>query len=142
MSLKINVHIICFRPARALHLLQAPVFAFAGNRKRHLAFALARFAAVDVADLRDDRAGEGEGFGFDGGDRAVHFDEVGILPAFLLAFYKQHAVLFGDGRCTEVIPTDPLQRELVLAEQFGFGRGVGGFGLRLQREREGDDEQY
>lgn len=96
-----------------------------------------------MADLRDDRAGEDEGFGFDGGDGAFDFDEVCVLSAFLLAFQIQHAVLFSDGRRAEIIPTDPLQREFVFAEQLGFGGLVfdDGFGLRVEREGEREEEQ-
>lgn len=126
-----------------MHLLQAPVFAFAGDRKGHLAFARAGLAFVVVANLRDDGAGKGEGFGFDGSDRAFYSDEIAALPAFLFAFYKQHAVLFGDGRRAEVLPTDPLQRKFVLAEQFGFSGFVfdDGFGLRVEWEGERAEKQ-
>ena len=95
-----------------------------------------------MTDLGDDSAGEGEGFGFDGGDDAVKLDEVIALPTFLLALQRQRTILFGNGRCAEIIPTDPLQREPMLAEQFGFRRWVfdGGFSLRMEWDRKRADE--
>src|SRR3990172_571652 len=119
-SPEIDIHVISCMIARVVHLHEPPVSPFAGYPERHITFAFAGFAAVDVIDLCDDRTRKREFPGADFCDDAVDRDVIVVLLAFLFSFDGQSAVLFRNNGLAEVVPAYPLEGQEMFSQQLLF----------------------